>query len=108
MPVIATRYSGQTDFLTDENSYLVDIDGFKRSNDSLSWISYFYEDAEFPILGPDVIMEFRKKMRKAYEDREDAQEKAGKLYNTIVKDYDWKVCTNKMYKELKNMFNDMI
>ena len=104
MPVIATRYSGQTDFLDDDNSYLVDIDGFRRADESLAWISYFYEGAEFPILGPAVVEQARVMMRRAFENRDEAQEKAGKLYDKVVKDYDWEVCIDRMQDKLKRTF----
>jgi glycosyltransferase involved in cell wall biosynthesis len=101
LPCIATRYSGQTDFMDDENSYLVDIDGFQRSEEDLSWISYFYENAEFPILGPAVVEQARMMMRRAYENREEARIKAGKLREKVVREYNWKKCVSMMHDKLK-------
>lgn len=108
MPVIATNYSGQTDFLDDENSYLVEIDGFARADTDLAWISYFYEDAEFPILGDGVVQEFRRAMRSAYENRDIAEQKAGKLYEKVVNEYDWSVCVGSMRDHLKSIFERVI
>lgn len=101
LPCIATRYSGQTDFMDDDNSYLVDIDGFQRSEEDLSWISYFYENAEFPILGPSVVEQARMTMRRAYENREEAKRKAGKLREKVVREYNWKKCVSMMHDKLK-------
>lgn len=104
LPCIGTRYSGQTDFLDDDNSYLVDIDGFRRAGKELSWISYFYEDQEFPILGPSVVEQARVMMRRVYENREEAKEKAGKLYDKVVTEYNWNRCTDLMREKLQRTF----
>lgn len=107
LPVITTRYSGQTDFLDNENSYLLDVDGFKRADDSIAWISYFYEDQEFPILGPTVVEQLRAYMRHVYENQEEAKYKAGKLHEKVVKDYDWEICVDKMHDKLKAMYAEL-
>jgi glycosyltransferase involved in cell wall biosynthesis len=103
MPVIATRYSGQTDFLDDENSYLVDIDGFSKADKTLAAVSYFYEDAEFPTLGPEVVARARAAMRRAFEDKEERTRKANLVYDRIVKEYGWNVCIKKMHEKLKEV-----
>jgi len=103
LPVIASRYSGQTDFLDDENSYLVDVDGFQVADKGIAWISYFYEGQEFPILGPKAVEQTRAHMRSVFEDPELAQKKADLLRNKIVKEYDWSVGISKMHDELKRV-----
>src|ERR1019366_4544938 len=80
LPVITTNYSGQTDFLTNDNSYLLQIDGFRNAERELAWISYFYENAEFPILGKSVIEQLRHQMRYVFEHKEEAEVKANRLY----------------------------
>lgn len=104
LPCIATRYSGQTDFMDDSNSYLVDIDGFRRAGPELSWISYFYENQEFPTLGPAVVEQARATMRRAYENREEAKEKAGRLHQKVVTEYNWERCVGLMHEKLKRTF----
>lgn len=107
IPVIATRYSGQTDFLDDDNSYLIDVDGFRCADDSLAWISYFYENAEFPVLGPTAVEQTRAHMRHVFENQEEAKRKAGRLYDRVVKEYSWDVCISKMYEKLKLTFDEL-
>lgn len=107
LPVIATRYSGQTDFLTDENSYLVDVDGFSKADRTLAMVSYFYENAEFPTLGPKVVEQARHSMRRAFENRDEANRKASLLHQKIVKEYDWKICIKSMCDKLKDTYGEM-
>jgi glycosyltransferase involved in cell wall biosynthesis len=103
LPVIGSRYSGQTDFLNDDNSYLVDVDGFRKSDRDISWISYFYEDAEFPILGPSAVEQTRVHMRDVFENRDKAREKADKLHGHIVENFDWSVGIKKMHDRLAEL-----
>lgn len=107
LPVIGSRYSGHTDFLNDENSYLVDVDGFRSAENNLSWISYFYENAEFPIFGAKAVEQTRYFMRKAFENKEDARQKANKLHQEVVSQYNWPICISKMYDKLKNTYDTL-
>lgn len=108
LPVIASRYSGQTDFCNDENSYLVDVDGFSSSGKELSWISYFYENAEFPIFGPKAIEQTRYYMRRVYENYSEAQQKAKLLREKIITEYNWNVAIDKMSAKLKDTYDKII
>lgn len=103
LPVIGSRYSGQTDFLDDDNSYLVDIDGFRKADRDIAWISYFYEDAEFPTLGAGAVEQTRVHMRDVFENRDKAQEKAERLRGHIVKNFDWSVGIQKMHDRLREL-----
>jgi len=108
LPVIASRYSGQTDFLDDSNSYLVDVDGFRSAEKELAWISYFYEDAEFPIFGEKSVEQTRVLMRHVFEHQEEAKAKAGLLRSRILKEYDWSTCVDQMYDKLKLTYGELI
>jgi glycosyltransferase involved in cell wall biosynthesis len=105
LPVISSRYSGQTDFLDDDNSYLVDVDGFRSADKTLAWISYFYEDAEFPVFGKKAIEQTRYLMRRAFENKEEAERKANKLYERVTTEYSWPLCVQKMKDKLKETYD---
>ena len=107
LPVITSRYSGHTDFCNDDNSYLVDVDGFKSAEKSLAWISFFYENAEFPIFGPKAVEQTRYFMRRVYENREEARIKSNKLHNKIVSEYTWPISVGKMYNKLKDTYEKL-
>ena len=107
IPVIASRYSGQTDFLDDSNSYLVDVDGFRSAEKELAWISYFYEDAEFPIFGEKSVEQTRHLMRHVYEHRDEANAKAALLRERVLKEYDWSTCVDQMYEVLKLTYGNL-
>jgi hypothetical protein len=107
IPVISSRYSGHTDFLDDDNSYLVDVDGFESAERNLAWISYFYENAEFPIFGPKAVEQTRHLMRHVYEHPEEAAAKSKRLHEKVVKEYNWQTCIDKMYDKLAGTYRGM-
>lgn len=107
LPVIASRYSGQTDFLDDENSWLVDVDGFRKAEMTLAWISYFYENAEFPIFGQKAVEQTRFLMRRAFENKEEGEKKANLLHQRVVAEYGWPSCVKKMHDKLKNTYESL-
>lgn len=107
IPVIGSRYSGHTDFLNDTNSYLVDVDGFRSAENNLSWISYFYENAEFPIFGAKAVEQTRYFMRKVFENKEEARLKSNKLHQEVVSQYNWPTCISKMHEKLKSTYETL-
>lgn len=107
IPVISSRYSGHLDFLDDENSWLVDVDGFRKVDTALSWISYFYEDAEFPIFGDKAVEQTRHFMRQAFENKEERERKANKLHERVISEYGWPSCIAKMKAKLKSTYDKL-
>lgn len=107
LPVIGSRYSGHTDFLTDENSWLVDVDGFRKADTTLAWVSYFYEDAEFPIFGSKAVEQTRFFMRQAFENKEERDKKANKLHQRVISEYGWPSCVTKMREKLKDTYQKL-
>jgi glycosyltransferase involved in cell wall biosynthesis len=103
VPVIGSRYSGQTDFLTDENSYLVDVDSYAL-NPEVEVVSRFFQGIEFPVFGRPAIDQTRLHMRRVYENREEAKNKARNLRTDVVQRYDWQVCTGQMRQKLIETF----
>ena len=104
IPVIGSRYSGQTDFLADDNSYLVDVDGFAKADPSLSCVSQFYEDAEFPLFGPKAVEQTRYFMRRAFENRDEANIKAQKLKDLVLNNYTWDKCVDCLLEKIKETY----
>ena len=91
----------------DSNSYLVDVDGFRSAEKELAWISYFYEDAEFPIFGEKSVEQTRHLMRHVYEHRDEANAKAALLRERVLKEYDWSTCVDQMYDVLKLTYGNL-
>lgn len=99
MPVIATRWSGQLDFLTDENSYLIDCKVVPTPADVDVEIFAGHQWAE-----PDVA-HTRALMRHVFTHREEAKQKARRGRQDIVEKHDWSVIMARWVKEFKRLLD---
>lgn len=97
MPVIGTRWSGQLDFLTDENSYLVDYTLVRTPPDVDVEIFAGHRWAE-----PDV-EHLRALMRHVVTHGEEAKEKARRGRRDIVQKHDWSVIMARWIKEFDKL-----
>jgi glycosyltransferase involved in cell wall biosynthesis len=86
LPVIATNHSGQTMFLNNDNSYLVNIDRLVKMQPGQMHVHY-WDNQLFPDLtSDDFISRLGKTMRHVYENYDEAKIKNKNLQETIVKD----------------------
>lgn len=79
LPVITTGFGGQTDFVTDENGWLLDYDLFEIEHDVM------YEGNEWAMPRLDHL---KRLLRFAYENRDLCKEKGLKA-QTIASEYRW-------------------
>jgi|TARA_Y100000310_G_scaffold118187_1_gene116990 glycosyltransferase involved in cell wall biosynthesis len=87
LPVIATNCSGQTMYLNDKNSYLVEPDVIRPMPEGLMHVHY-WDNQEFPSLTSDeVIRQSGCAMRKVYENYSAAKQKNNKLKKFIAEHY---------------------
>jgi glycosyltransferase involved in cell wall biosynthesis len=93
LPVIATRWSGQMDFLHDQNSYLIDYKLAPTPADTDIEVFAGHEWAE-----PDVD-HLRALMRHVYTHREEARAKAAFGRQEMVEKFDRKVIMSHWVKE---------
>ena len=105
LPVIATNCTAHTDFLTEENSYLVEPQGFINvsTNGNLKRLAGhcgFYDGQMFPNFGPESIEQTKKHMRYVFENREEAEFKGALLTDLIRKEYTWGRAADKVYKRV--------
>jgi len=113
IPVIASDHGGQRDFLDDEVAYMVPPDGYYtcRPEDetyrSMSWISHFYENQDFPHFGRPAIETLKGHMRHVYENYSEAKEKAVKLRKRLVDHFDWEHSIDRVHNRLKEICDEL-
>jgi glycosyltransferase involved in cell wall biosynthesis len=90
LPVIASRCSGQLDFLTDYNSYLIDIEGYDMGSQEIKEISSYYEGVPFAVLGNKFVEKLKETMRHVYCNYSEAQAKSNLLKEDIENNFTWK------------------
>jgi len=108
LPVIGSNCSGQSDILTEENSYLVDPDDYvtAKINGPLSKLAKhcrFYENQIFPDFGPNAIMKTRKHMRDVFENYNKAINKAAKLQKHVRDNYSWEKSVGRVFNRIQNI-----
>ena len=99
-PVIATRCSGQLDFLTDKNSYLVDIEGYDIANQEMQQNSSYYENQPFAVLGDTTVNQTKEIMYSIYKDKKEAQEKGKTLRRDLVNAFTWDHFSDRIYERV--------
>lgn len=105
LPVIASHCSGHSDFLTNDNSFLVDPDEYVVA-DRLSRLGKdcrFYEGQEFPEFRRKGIDTVKKHMRYVFKNYKQAKEKARKLRSVVLSDYTWEKAIDRVYNRLLEM-----
>jgi glycosyltransferase involved in cell wall biosynthesis len=101
MPTIGTRWSGNLEFMNDENSYLIGIEGFAEEP-RCNWVTNYYIGQKFavPSLG-----HLKQMMRHVYENQEEAKRKGRIAREHMVNNFDWSVSCSRMKKRLIEIAN---
>lgn len=108
LPVIASNCSGHTDFLNEDNSYLVNPEGYTEANLSgnlsrMAKLCRFYEGQLFPHFGQESIEIIKANLREVHSNYEEAKKKAEKLKNLVVNNYTWDMAVDRVYNRLKEI-----
>lgn len=101
IPVISSYNTAMTQYLDDDVAFLVRPDEYAAANDKLTWITEFYRDQQFPVLGPKSIAEFATHMRTVFQDKEEAQKRAIRFRERILSYYTWDKCADRVVSRLK-------
>ena len=99
LPTIGTRATSQVDFMTDSNSFLIDVAEY-RPEPKCNWICPQYVGEKFAIPSMEHL---QKLMRQVYTDRELAKKKGEQARKDMVRKYQWKYAANKWFKRLKEL-----
>ena len=105
LPIIASNCSGQTDYLTKNNSFLVDPDGYSKAsvNGNMSRLAKhcrFYEEQVFPEFKRPAIEQTKQHMRYVYENYIKAKAKALELTKKIHREYSWDDAVDRIYERI--------
>ena len=103
VPVISTFNTAMTEYLDQDVAYLVQTDEIATANDKLTWITEYYRDQKFPVLGNSAIQEFSKHMRQVFENPVEAAAKATKFREKILAGYTWDHTADKVAKRLQSI-----
>lgn len=102
LPIIATNYSGCLDFLTKDNSYLVDFKEFEQAKKGSTGIHY-WDGQEFPKLDQFFIHDLADSMRHVFNNYDEAKVKNALLQDFIKQNLDGRL----VGLETKSVLNDI-
>lgn len=99
MPTIGTNWGGQLEFMDNNNSFLINIDG-TATEPRCDWICSEYIGGKFAVPNKNHL---RQLMRYIYEHKEYAKEKGRIAREYIANNFSWKISCNRMYERLKSV-----
>lgn len=105
LPVIASNCSGQSDFLNEDNAFVVDPDSYIEASTTgrlskMAKLCHFYEGQIFPDFGSDAIEKTKEHLRFVFENYQEARDKAEKLRALVVNNYTWDMAVDRVYNRL--------
>jgi len=107
LPVISTNCSGQQQYLTHNNSYLIEIDNLVKIQTGQMHVHY-WDNQKFPALTSDkVLYQLGKVMRRVYNNIEKAKNRTQMLRTNILQNYTWTHTANSASQRLKQIHEKM-
>jgi len=98
LPTIATRWGGHLDFLTDENAYLIDIEGLEEvPRDATPFGGHRWAKPS--------VEHLRKLLRRVYEDPEEGRRKASSGISAVLARHNVRNVANLVTRELNRLFS---
>lgn len=99
MPTIGTRWGGQLEFMNDDNSYLIDIEGI-RPEPKCNWMSHEYIGRSFAVPSKEHL---KKLLRHVFEHKDEAKEKGKIAREYVVNNFSWEKSCERIHERLKSI-----
>lgn len=99
LPVISSRCCGMLDFLNDDNSFLINIEGY-GDNPNMRELSSYYHEMPFAILGDKQVDCLAETMRDVFLNPEEANKKGKVLRQDLVNNFTWDHLGAQVYDRL--------
>lgn len=98
LPVIATNYSGHTDFLNNDNGYLIDVAEMIPVDDR-----YFYGNDAVGVWAQPDIGHLQQLMRRAYQNADERKQKGKQGRRDVIDRWTWKHAAQTAHQRLQNL-----
>jgi glycosyltransferase involved in cell wall biosynthesis len=95
LPVIGTRWNGNLEFMNDENSYLIEIEGLEEVRGNVDMQLYLGHKWVRPSLE-----HLRHLMRFCFEHRQEVREKGNRARQDVCRKWTWEQAANTVMQEL--------
>ncbi len=98
LPTIGTGWGGNTEFMNNSNSYLIDVLEWKKIGKEMTSITPNYEGQRWAEPSEEHL---RRLMRYVYEHRKEAKAKAKKARQDLIEKFSWKPIGERIIEVLK-------
>jgi glycosyltransferase involved in cell wall biosynthesis len=99
-PVISACHTGMTQFLDEDVAHLVHPAEYGPADGKLDWITEYYKDQDFALLGEEETDVFSGLMRRVIDEPDEAEDKAGAFRMRVLEDYTWDRCAERVAERL--------
>jgi glycosyltransferase involved in cell wall biosynthesis len=90
LPVISCNNTGMSEYLTDDNAFLIKTNQKEICNPEMHWITAYYHNQLFPKLGSEQIEQSQNHMKFCRNNYEKALLKGKELKKLVFEKYTWK------------------
>ena len=101
LPVISCNNTGMSEYLREDNSFMITTNETETCSPEMHWISGFYHNQQFPKLGEDQINQAVKHMHFVVNNYEDAKIKGDILNNEVWEKYTWDKVTERVANRIR-------
>jgi len=103
LPVISCNNTGMSEYLRDDNSFLIKTNDVEMADGRITWISPFYHGQMFPKLGENQIDQAVEHMKYVIGHYDRAVEKNKILQNEIFQKYTWEKAAERVSYRIKQI-----
>ena len=100
VPVISCNNTGMSEYLREENSYMITNDKTEICRPEMHWISPWYHGQQFPKIGQEQIEQAISHMHEVVNDYNKACSKGELLKRDVFDRLTWSKCANRVAKRL--------
>lgn len=106
LPVISCNNTGMSEYLTDQNSYIIRNEKTEVCNPEMHWITPYYHGQLFPKLGRAEIDQAKKHMTTVMTDYDGAIEKAKRLRKLVFQKYTWGHEADRIARRIREIYRN--
>ncbi|MFA5312962.1 MAG: glycosyltransferase [Methanomassiliicoccales archaeon] len=103
LPVISCNNTGMSEYLRDDNSYMITNDKTEIGSPEMHWITSYYHNQLFPKLGEEQEEQAVRHMRYVRDHYEDAICKGARLRELVFSQYTWRHASSRVAKRLREI-----
>jgi glycosyltransferase involved in cell wall biosynthesis len=106
LPVISCNNTGMSEYLREDNAYLITTNEKEICSPEMHWITAYYQNQLFSKLGDDQIDQCRDHLRYMIGHYAEAKATGKKLRDEVFSKYTWKKATERVAKRIEEIYND--